>query len=233
MKKVLRVVAAILIFGALLSLFALSRTGDKLAGKVWDTRTTVGSMNAKHHYIMYTDLACPYCNVFSRQIMENKDEFMSEYVEGKDILFEVRLTNFLKKFSGYDIGMSQWSAEGAYCARNQDRFWDYYYAGQQALWDDYYSKGIGISKTAPKMENMTEEYWLIIGQKLGLGEEFEKCYTNHETAEELDATAEKVSRMMGDGGGMPYFKFGKFTQSGFDPSWGWEYVKQYLDAGLK
>ena len=34
--------------------------------------------------------------------------------------------------------------------------------------------------------------------------------------------------------GMPYFMLGKFITSGFDPSWGWNEVKEYyFDIGLE
>ncbi|MBR5408877.1 thioredoxin domain-containing protein [Candidatus Saccharibacteria bacterium] len=199
--------------------------------QIWDDGTTIGNMDAKNYYIMYTDLACPYCDAFSRAIMEHEEEFEKDYIEGKDILFELRITEFLYLYSEHKPKMSEWSAEGVYCARNQGKFWEYYHAALKALWNDYHSKGIGVSKTAPKIEGMTANYWLKIGQDLGLGTEFETCFTEHKMLPEIQANTEKAVKYVD--GGLPYFKFGSFTTGGFDNNWGWDYVKQYLDAGLK
>ncbi|MBR3220328.1 thioredoxin domain-containing protein, partial [Candidatus Saccharibacteria bacterium] len=65
-----------------------ANTKPSLETKVWDTRTTIGSLDAKYHYIMYTDLMCPYCDVFSRVVKDNLDEFKRDYIDGKSILFE-------------------------------------------------------------------------------------------------------------------------------------------------
>ena len=75
-KKVIRIVALVLIGAVILALIVFSSLkGSSNEEKVWDARTTIGEMNAKNYYVMYTDLACPYCSVFSRSIMENEEEF--------------------------------------------------------------------------------------------------------------------------------------------------------------
>ncbi len=197
---------------------------------VWNKETTLGSLNAKNYYIMYTDIACPYCTVFSRNIMNNKDEFMKDYIEGKDILFEVRVTDFLYEYSEHHPQMSRDSAEAIFCAIDEGRFWDYYYAIIQTLWEDYHSKGIGVSKTAEPITDLPEDYWLQIGKKIGLGESFENCVTNHLS---LPKVQENTSRSTKYIQGLPYFKFNDYITGGFDNNWGWDYVKRYLDAGLK
>ena len=222
-------VAIILAIGSLI-IFNMSKPQNH-DNQVWNEGTTIGKMDAKNYYVMYTDLACPYCNAFSRAIMEHEDEFMKDYIEGKDILFELRITEFLYQYSEHHPDMSEWGAEGVYCARNQGKFWEYYHAALKALWDDYNSKGIGISKTSPKIEGMTADYWLKIGEKLDLGEEFRTCFAEHKMLNEIRANTEKATKYVD--GGVPYFKFGNFTTGGFDSVWGWDYVKKYLDAGLK
>ena len=213
--------------------FALivSNIGNKNhADAVWDEAATMGRMDAKHYFIFYTDLACPYCEAFSQAIFEHEDEFKRDYIEGKDILYEVRVTDFLYEFGEHKPEMSRWSAEGIYCAANENKFWDYYRTALETLNEDYYSKGIGVSKTAPMISDMTADYWLNIVKKVGLGEEFVSCFTEHKTVDKIKENAAKAAQQVQ--GGLPFFKFDKFTTGGFDTAWGWDYVKKYLDAGL-
>lgn len=223
--RLLAVITVAMVFVVLIIASLTSRTlpGDQ----AWDERSTVGNLEAKNYYIMYTDLMCPYCDVFSREALNHWDEF-TEYLSSNDILFEVRLTDYLYEGSG--IQASRDSAEATYCAMREDRFWDYYHAAIAALWDDYHSKGIGVSKTATPIKDMPEDYWLKIGQKLNLGEPFEKCVKNHEAVAEIE---ENTRKALSSANGMPFFQFNRFTTSGFDSNWDWAYVKRYLDAGLE
>lgn len=230
--RILRTLGLVVVGGFLLALIIFNVSTETPAGeKAWDIRTTVGNTDAKNHFIMYTDLACPYCDAFSRALMENEEEF-EELIAEKDILVEVRLTDFLYRYGESAPEMSKWSAEATVCATEQDKFWDYYHGALKALWGDYHSKGIGVSKTAPAITGMTRDYWVKIGEKIGMdATELSDCMDSSETAATLDTRAEKTVRSGAQG--MPYFVEGKFTSSGFDNNWGWDEAKQYLVAGLK
>lgn len=230
MSKFLRIGAIVLVLGGLVALMIFNSPSNLAADPIWDERFIIGDAKAKNHYVMYTDLMCPYCNVFSREIMNHEEEFEKDYIEGKNIVFEVRLTDFLYEF-GSGSERSRDAAEGAYCAAEENRFWDYYHGALQALWDDYNSKGIGTSKTAPPITKMPSDYWLKVGQKAGIEGNFAKCVTEHQQKEKVHQVTERASKSVD--GGVPYFKFNKFTNGGFDSNWGWDYVKRYLDAGLK
>lgn len=227
MKRILRTGGIILVIVLLFALVisSLSRK-TPLADQVWDEKTTVGSLEADNYYIMYTDLLCPYCDVFSRAVMEHWDEFEA-YLAEHDILFEVRLTDTLYEGSG--VQYSRDAAEAAYCAAREDKFWEYYHGALAALWEDYHSKGIGVSKTSAPIKNLPADYWLEIGHEQGLGAAFDNCVENHEAVADIERN---TRRAMQTAEGMPTFKFNRFTTSGFDNSWGWDYVKMYLDAGL-
>lgn len=216
------VVAVIFIFLMIINL----TTKPSPRGQVWNESATIGDLDAGNYYVMYTDLMCPYCDVFSRAVMDNWDEFQ-QYLADHDILFEVRLTDYLYEGNGYDT--SRDSAEAAYCAMRENKFWDFYHGALQHLWDDYHSKGIGNNKTAPHIENVPEDYWRKIGHEVGLGEDFDNCLANHDTVAEIENNTRRALQVAQ---GMPFFQFNKFVTAGFDDSWGWDYVKQYLDAGL-
>lgn len=171
--------------------YVLSATHQTPASEqAWDMRTTIGNPDAKKHYIMYTDLMCPYCDVFSRAVMEHQEEF-EQFLADNDILFEIRLTDMLYYGSGSDMSMA--AAEATYCAIHEDKFWDYYHGALTALYDDYHSKGIGSSKTAAPIKNMPEDYWLQIGLEIGLGKDFEDCVNNHETADEVEMITKSIT----------------------------------------
>ncbi len=226
--KNLRLIA---IIGVIVALFAIvianSSTRQSPADQVWNEATTIGNLDAKNYYVMYTDLICPYCDVFSRVVMDNWDEFTA-YLDEHDILFEVRLTDYLYEAS--NIEYSRAAAEGAYCAMRENKFWDYYHGAIKTLWEDYHSKGIGDSKTSPSIKNLPSDYWLNIGHAAGLGDDFDNCVNNHESVAEIEANTRRAAQVAN---GMPTFKFNQFTTYGFDPSWDWDYVKMYLDAGLE
>lgn len=241
MPKAFRIIGMVLVVGGIGALIALSiitlqnRAAEDFETRVWDEQMTMGNLDAENHFVMYTDLACPYCDVFARELIENEEKFVKEYVEGQNVLWEVRLTSFLNAYGEHKSEMSLWSAEGAYCAKREGKFWDYYHAAVKSLWEDYHSKGIGNSKNAPMIKDMTADYWKKIGHEVGLGEKFDQCFDNHETRAEINEVNEKTAEELqrAGGGGMPFFKFNNFIQSGFDPSWDWDYVEMYLKSGLR
>lgn len=229
--KIIRIVGLLTVAGFLMALLifnTLQNTGKEL---VWDERATMGSLKARNHFVMYTDIMCPYCDVFSRELAKHQKEFKRDYIDGKNILFEVRVTDFLYQYGAHKSEYSKQSAEAAYCAKNENKFWEFYHGALDSLWNDYHSKGIGVSKTSPAISDLPDDYWLKIGEKVGLKKKFKKCYTRHEMLDEVTEATEKAAAMTG--GGVPFFKFNNFTNGGFDSNWGWEYVKYYLDAGLK
>ncbi len=222
--RILLIIGIVLVF---LAIFIISATHKSPASEqVWDMRTTIGSTEAKKHYVMYTDLMCPYCDVFSRAVMDHQDEF-EQFLADNDVLFEIRLTDML--YYGSDSEMSQDAAEAAFCAIHEDKFWDYYHGALTALYNDYHSKGIGSSKTATPIKNMPEDYWIQIGLDAGLGEDFQNCVNNRETAAEVEEQTMKASQFAE---GMPTFSFEKFKNSGFSDTWGWDEAKQLLEAGI-
>ena len=228
MKKVLRiigiVVVVVVIFAAII---ASMTTKPSNAEKVWDKDMTIGDMDAKNYFIVYSDLVCPYCIAFENAIVENEEAFL-KYVEENDILYEVRLSDFLYEYGEAKPINSRYSAVATYCAKNEGKFWDYYNLAITRVWNDYF-KDSGKSAFT-KMASLGKEYWVKIGKDVGLSEEFENCVKNDEPIAEIQENAAKSAKLTN---GMPYFKFNSYTNSGFDLSWGWEYVQMYFQAGLE
>ena len=62
-SRVVRVLAILLIGFAIISL-AIFNSQKTLADEVWNDKMIVGSTDAKNYFVQYSDLACPYCNIF-------------------------------------------------------------------------------------------------------------------------------------------------------------------------
>ncbi|MBQ6130138.1 thioredoxin domain-containing protein [Candidatus Saccharibacteria bacterium] len=214
----------ILIFAALI--FSSVKPPD-VTGELWNENMTLGDPStATRHYIVYTDLMCPYCNYYAKLVQENESDLLVYLTEHK-IAYEVRVTDMLYEGSGVEL--SRPAAEGAYCAAREGKFWEFYHAAVSELFSVYYDKGIGNSKTAPMITDMTRDFWYDLGKSVGVGETFKTCYKNSESVAEIEKNTEKASA---SALGLPSFAFNKFTTSGFDPTWDWSVVKQMYDAGL-
>lgn len=233
--KIVRIGGVCGVVGLLLLVIVLSITAKpNYAEKVWDARATLGDAEtAEHHFIMYTDVMCPYCDVITRLMIANEDEFTRDYIEENKVLFEVRLTDFLYEYGAHQTNNSREGAEAIYCAKNEDKFWEYYHAVIRKLWDDYQSKGIGASSTSSPIadEALDDTYWLEIGKTVGLGDDFKKCYLGHETLAEVQTNTERAAKAVGSG--LPYLRLDNYVMNGFDTSWGWSELRQQFDAGLK
>ena len=195
--------------------------------QVWDAEMTIGSPDAKNYFIIYSDMVCPYCIAFENAIVENEEEFQ-QYLADNDILLEVRLSDYLYEFGESHPEASRYAAVASYCAKNEGKFWDYYNNAVTSVWNDFF-KDQGKTGGAA-MASLGDTYWIDLGKEVGLSDTFENCVENAEPLDEIMANAEKTVKTAK---GMPYFQFNKFTQSGFDLSWGWDQVKAYFNAGLE
>jgi len=229
----IRSISIILILATIVTLLVISSPKNEDLSVIWDERTILGNKDAKNHYVMMTDIMCPYCDYFSRAIMSHQEEF-EQWLADNDVAYEMRITDFLNEYG--EVGAkSEQAAEAALCATEENKFWDYYHNAMKSLDEDYHSKGIGNAKTAPKITDMTSDYWLEVGYEVGLGDSFTDCYKNHKQLDHVRENTQKVAKIMQKSGtsGMPYFKLNDFETTGFDNSWDWEQVKSYyLEPGL-
>lgn len=228
MNKIVRIFGVVAVIGILVAAVVASMNqGPSTAEKVWDKDTTIGSLEAKNHFIIYSDLACPYCIAFENAMIEHEEE-LQRYIEKNDILIEIRLSDFLYEYGQSQSIESLYGAEATYCAKKEGRFWDYYNKAIVKVWKEYFET---MGKAAfVEFNKLEKDYWIDIGKEIGFSSEFENCVLNNETIEEVQKTALKSVKLIN---GMPYFKFNKYVSSGFDLSWGFEYVLMYFDAGLK
>lgn len=77
---------------------------------------TMGDPNSPIHMIEYGDFQCPYCLRFWS---ETEPQLIEEYVNTGKVYFEFRSFAFIGPESAA-------AAEGAYCAGDQGKFWEYH-----------------------------------------------------------------------------------------------------------
>ncbi len=228
MKKAIRIVTIIAVIGLIFAAIIASTTAKPSnAEKVWDKEMTIGNLEAKNYFIIYSDLVCPYCVAFENAILEHEEEFQ-KYLEDNDILLEIRLSDFLYEFGETNPINSRYSAVASYCARDAGKFWDYYNLAITTLWNDYFKTSGKAAFT--QISKLDKNYWINLGKKVGLDEEFASCVETDSPLEEIKANAKKTAKLVT---GLPSFKLNSYSPPGFSLSGTWEDVKAYFDAGLK
>ena len=116
MPKALRITALVAVIAVIIiAIIASVSYKPSNQDQVWDTATTLGVENGKNYFIVYSDLACPYCIAFENALLEHEDEF-HQYLEDNDILFEVRLSEYLYQLHETHPKHSRYGAVAAYCA---------------------------------------------------------------------------------------------------------------------
>ena len=171
LSRILRFLVIGVIIIVFLAIALTSAPKNQDLSSIRDDRTILGNKTAKNHYVMVTDVMCPYCTVFSRLTLENQEKF-EKYLKDHDIVFELRVTDFLYENNMDKYGFSRMSAEAVACATEQNKFWDYYHQVIRRLWKDYQSKGIGSSKNAPAIKDLTVKYWQNIAKEVNLDDSF-------------------------------------------------------------
>ncbi|MBR6505512.1 thioredoxin domain-containing protein [Candidatus Saccharibacteria bacterium] len=223
--RIVLIVVIIFAIGAAI-VASMGGGGDSTPREVWYEEMTMGDLNAKNHFIIYSDIACPYCIAFENAMIEHQEE-LEQYIEANDILIEVRATDFLFEYGESMPIESRYSAVATYCARDRGKFWEYYDLAVTKVWNEWF-KGTGKSSFS-EFNKMGRDYWIEMGKSVGLGEDFEQCVKNDETVAQVKEDAKRMVQYVN---GLPYFKFNSYVLSGFDLSWGWDHVLMYFDAGL-
>ncbi|MDR2336661.1 MAG: DsbA family protein [Candidatus Nomurabacteria bacterium] len=227
-KVILFITLSTLVVGLIIYNASMPKKPADFSKKAWHEAMTLGKADAENHFIVYTDIFCPYCDDFSRAWAEHESEFKSDYIESGKVYLEYRLTDIISDHSPN----AERGGEGGYCAATQGTFWEYYHEMLKKLQEDYHSKGIGVSKTSPKIPELDDDYFVEPARAvaeyatLDVGK-FESCMKNHEALPELKQNTTKASAVVN--GSVPYFVFNDFVSSGF----GGDYatVKMMFKAG--
>ena len=117
------------------------------------TRHFIGDPNAPVTIIEFADFQCPYCGRF---FAETKPQIDEQYMQSG----KVRFAYFNFAFLGPE---SNWAAEAAECAADQDKFWEYH--------DKLYDSQSGENQGAFNKDNLKQ-----FAEELGLdASAFNEC----------------------------------------------------------
>jgi protein-disulfide isomerase len=125
-----------------------------------------GDPNAPVKIIEYSDFQCPICGKFWREDTER--QIMETYVATGKVYFEYRTAG---EFIGGPEGESIRSAEAAYCAGDQNKFWE--------MHDIIFANQNGENQGA-----FTDPRLLAFAEKIGLDTiAFKDCFTSGKYAD--------------------------------------------------
>lgn len=82
--------------------------------------TSIGDPKAPVHLVEIADLQCPVCHMF---YSETEQKIIETYVDTGKVYFTIQVVGFLDSSAN---GESTRAAEAAYCAADQNMFWEYH-----------------------------------------------------------------------------------------------------------
>jgi protein-disulfide isomerase len=168
---------------------------------------TMGDPNAPVHIIEYGDFQCPYCLKFWS---ETEPQLIAEYVNTGVVYFEYRS---LGAFLGEE---SAWAAEGAYCAGDQGKFWEYH----DALFVNWNGENVG---------NYSKDRLIQFAESLELDmQTFASCLRDgwHLSTLQQDVADASAAGVRAT----PTFFINGFMVEGAQP---FEVLKQYIEEALR
>ena len=133
----------------------------------------MGDPNAPVKIVEFSDYQCPYCENFYRQ---TEQRIVDTYVATNKVYFVYR------SYGAWIGQESQRAAEAAYCAGDQNRYWDYH----DMLFNNQTGENVG---------DFTDKRLVAFAQTLGLDmSAFNSCfdsgkYTSRVAQDATDATA--------------------------------------------
>ncbi len=167
---------------------------------------TMGDPNAPVHIIEYGDFQCPFCLKFWN---ESEPRLIEEYVNTGKVYFEYRSVG---SFLGPESG---WAAEGAYCAGDQGKFWEYH----DTLFANWTGENVG---------DFTKENLIKYANSLQLDSaKFESCINEekHKSTVEQDAVNARADGVHAT----PMFLINGYKVEGAQP---YEIIKHVIDEIL-
>ena len=184
------------------------QAADDSAGEVTQSNT-MGDPNAPVHIIEYGDFQCPYCLQFWT---ETEPQLIEEYINTGKVYFEFRSFPIIGPESA-------WAAEGAYCAGDQNKFWEYH----DTLFLNWTGENVG---------DFTKEKLTQYAEVLDLNmAEFKSCLSEEKYKEKVEQ-----DKAEGEANGVfatPTFFINGFKLEGSQPfSILKDYIEQALDGNL-
>jgi len=135
-------------------------------------RNSLGDPNAPIHIIEFGDFQCPYCKRFH---LQTEPALIENYIKTGRIYFTYRSAgNWVSQNSSPDNTESQDAALAAYCAADQNKFWE--------MHDALFANNHDVEDQG----SFSSERLTTIAKKTGLDmTAYQKCYDNGKYADQV------------------------------------------------
>lgn len=220
----------IVIGGFIVALFLYGMLGPKeisnphTKSPAWNKSMVLGRADAKNKMVEYTDYFCSFCAELHDAMT---DTFKKEYIDSGKLSFETRIVALLK-----DVSVNtEKGNEAAFCAADQNKYWEYSDKIIANIESDYFSKGIGVKNVANpvKIPKLPDEYFVDPARRVGMdADKFLSCVNNNTHAGEIEKNTNQALQM--GVSGLPNIIVNNYTASGFGGG-GYKELKLMLDAG--
>ena len=193
-------------------------------GKPWNEKMSQGSSEAKHVFVDYTDYFCSFCAEV--EAATNADFFKNEYLKSGKVRYEHRVVTLLKEVTDN----TETGAHAAFCAADQDKYWQYTHHIVPRIKADYFDKGIGVKGVAVPKEIplLPISYFEQSAHAIGLDTAtFRDCMSGEKHKQDI-ATNTRRAIQLGISG-LPYMVINSYISSGF--AGGENGLKMLLKAG--
>jgi len=137
------------------------------------SRNTAGETNAPVKLVEFSDFQCPYCKQFS---LQTEPQIMDTYVKTGKVQFTSRSAgNWVSGNVGGGGIESEDAAMAAYCAADQNKYWEMY--------DALYANNRDVEEQG----SFTSERLRAIAQSVGLDmTTFNSCYSNNKYIDQVN-----------------------------------------------
>lgn len=190
------------------------------SGEAWNAGMTMGKKDAKNKMVQYSDYFCYHCSKVHEARADG--QFKKDYIDSGKVFYEMRIINIL------DTPNTPQGTEAAYCAADQQKYWEYTDKMITKISADYFSKGVGIGPGSPSIELLPVSYFSDPAVELGMDKAtFESCMT--EKKHETEITNATNRAMKAGVTGLPYIVVNDYVSSGF--AGGYDSLKTILRAG--
>ena len=192
--------------------------------KPWVQHMSRGNANTKTVFIDYTDYFCSYCAQV--EAATSQYEFNDTYIKPGKLRYEHRVITVLKSM----VPNSEQGAEAAYCAADQNKYWEYTHDIVPRIKSDYFDKGIGVKNVAVPKEipKLPLSYFAESAKSAKLDvAAFSDCMTHEKHKSEIEANTKRALAL--GVSGLPYIVVNNYTTSGF--AGGYNGLQTILKAG--
>ena len=138
--------------------------------------------------------------------------FKNDYIKSGKVRYEHRVVTLLKEMTNN----TETGAHAAFCAADQDKYWQYTHDIVPRIKSDYFDKGIGVKNVAvpKKIPALPLEYFLTSAKNVGMNEsQFSDCMTKKPHQKEIDDNTQKALSLGVNG--LPYMVINDYQTSGF------------------